>query len=202
MLYVRVTQVAKLSTDHHLVACCSLQFSNPWLNRKLLWFGVAYRIKWEALADRDARKQFALRMVAKFQQLSEVSKDIEMERSLFRTAMISSAVESCERKRLRMAVGSEKRTPWWNQDIKEAIQAKKDAFKALLQNRSSSDLQSRYGSGSKNVQRTLFGEILLSVGFQLFFGKLSIWADRSPITLEKFKYYDLHQGFNWEHPPK
>ena len=79
-------------------------------------------------------------MATKFQQLSEVSEDIEMEWSLFRTAMISSAVESCGRKRLRMAAGSETRTPWWNQDVKEAIRAQKDEFKALLQNRSSSDL--------------------------------------------------------------
>ena len=43
-----------------------------------------------------------------------------------------------------MAAGCEKRTPWWNQDFKTAIQAKKDAFKALLQNRSSSDLQCQY----------------------------------------------------------
>jgi len=43
-----------------------------------------------------------------------------------------------------VAGGSEKRTSWWNQDVEEAIRAKKDAFKALLQNRSSSDLQTRY----------------------------------------------------------
>ena len=48
-----------------------------------------------------------------------------MEWSLFRTAMISFAVESCERKRLRMAAGSEKRTHWWNQDVKEATEQRK-----------------------------------------------------------------------------
>ena len=36
------------------------------------------------------------------------------------------------------------RTPWWNQEVKEAIRAKKDAFKVWLQAKSSSDLQSRY----------------------------------------------------------
>ena len=51
---------------------------------------------------------------------------------LFETAIISSAVESCGRKRLKMVAVSEKSTPWWNQDVKEAIQAKKNAFKALL----------------------------------------------------------------------
>ena len=63
---------------------------------------------------------------------------------MFRPAIISSAAESYGRKRQRVAGDSEKRTPSWNQEVKEAIRAKKDAFKALLQDRSSSDLQSRY----------------------------------------------------------
>ena len=90
-----------------------------------------------ALADKDVRKQFASSMAAKFQQLPEVSEDMEMKWLLFQTAMISPAVDSCGRKLLRMVAGSEKRTPWWNQNVTEAIQAKKDAFKVLLQNRSS-----------------------------------------------------------------
>ena len=65
-----------------------------------------------------------------------------MEWPLFRSAIISSAAVCCGRKRLRLASSSEKRTPWWNQDVKEAIRAKKGAYKALLQNRSALDLQS------------------------------------------------------------
>ena len=37
-----------------------------------------------------------------------------------------------------------KTKPWWNQDVEKVDQANKDALKALLQNRLSSDLQSRY----------------------------------------------------------
>ena len=48
-----------------------------------------------------------------------------------------------------MAAGTEKRVLWWNQDVEEAIRAKKDAFKALLQNRSLSNLQSRYSEPQK-----------------------------------------------------
>ena len=68
----------------------------------------------EALEDKKVRKQFASSMASKFRQLPDVSEDIEVEWSLFRTAIVSSAVESCGQKRLRMAAGSEKRTPWWN----------------------------------------------------------------------------------------
>ena len=78
------------------------------------------------------RKQFASSISSKFRQLPDVSEDIEKEWLLFRSAIISSAAESCGRKRLRMAGDSEKRTPWWNQEVKEAIRAKKDAFKAWL----------------------------------------------------------------------
>ena len=57
---------------------------------------------------------------------------------------ISLAAESCERKRLRVAGDSDKRTPWWIQEVKEAILERKDAFKALFKDRSLSDFQSRY----------------------------------------------------------
>ena len=105
---------------------------------------MIYRIKWEALEDKEVRKQFASSISSKFKQLPEVSEDIEKEWLLFRSAIILSASESCGRKRFRVADNIEKRTPWWNQEVKEAIPAKKDGFKAWLQDRLSSDLQSRY----------------------------------------------------------
>ena len=52
-------------------------------------------------------------------------------------------------------MASEKRTLWWNQDAEEAIRAKKDAFKSLLQNRSSFDLQSRYSEARKAAAQTV-----------------------------------------------
>jgi len=41
------------------------------------------------------------------------------------------------------------------QNVKEGIQTKKDGFKALLQNRSSSDLQSRYSEEQKAAALTV-----------------------------------------------
>ena len=108
VLDVRVKREAELLTDHHLVVC-SLQFSKPWQNGKLLRFSVTYRINWEALADRNLKKQFASSMAVKFEQLSKFFEDSEMEWSLFQTAMISSALESCGQKRLRMSAGSKKK---------------------------------------------------------------------------------------------
>ena len=148
VLDVRVKQGAELSTDHHL-AICSPRFLKLWLNRKSRRSSMAYGIKWEALADRDVRKQFAFNMAAKFQHLPEVSKDTEMKWLLFQTAMISSAFESCGRKQRRITMGSEKRTPWWNQDVNEAIRESKDEFKTSLQNRSSTNLQSCYSEARK-----------------------------------------------------
>ena len=109
VLDVRLKRVAELSIDDHFVVC-PIQFSKLWLSRKSHNLSVAYRIKWEALEDRDVRKQFASSMETKFQQLPEVSEDIKIEWSLlFQTAMIPSAVESCGRKQRRMAADNEKK---------------------------------------------------------------------------------------------
>ena len=105
--------------------------------------------------DKEIRKQFASSILSKFRQLPDVSEDIEKEWLLFRSAIISSAAESCGRKWLRVAGNSEKRTPWWNQEVKEAIQAKKDAFQAWLQDRLSSDLQSWYTEVRKAAASTV-----------------------------------------------
>ena len=148
VLDVRVKRGAELSTDHHLVIC-SLRLSKSWPKRRSNRSSVTYRIKWEALEDKEIRKQFASSISSKFRQRSDVSEDIEKEWLLFRSPIISSAAESCGRKRLKVAGDSEKRTPWWNQEVKEAFRAKKDAFKAWLQDRSSSDLQSRYTEARK-----------------------------------------------------
>ena len=129
VLDVRVKGSDELSIDHHLVVC-SLRLSKPWPNRRSNRSSVTYRIKWEALEDTEVRKQFASSISSKFRQLLDVSEDIEKEWVLFRSAIISSAAESCGRKRLGVAGDSEKRTPWWNQEVKEAIRTKKDAFKA------------------------------------------------------------------------
>ena len=140
------------------------QRPNCQLNSKSHWSNVAYKIKWKALADRDVRKQFASSIATKFRQLPEISQDIELECLLFQTAMISSAVESCGPKWLIATAGSKKRTPWWNQEVKEAIRAKKDALRRCCR---TALLICNFGilrhksccSDSRNVQRTLLGGV-------------------------------------------
>ena len=48
-------------------------------------------------------------------------------------------------------MGSEKRTAWWKQEVKEAIRAKKTAFRAWLTNKSSEQLQLRYSAARKTA---------------------------------------------------
>ena len=55
VLDVRVKRGAELSTDHHLVVC-SLRLSKPWPKKRSNRSSVTYRIKWEALEDKEVRK--------------------------------------------------------------------------------------------------------------------------------------------------
>ena len=125
VLNVRVKRGAELSTNHRF-AVRSLGLSKPWPNRISNRSSVTYQIKWEALEDKEVRKQYASSISSKVRQLPDASEDIKKEWLLFRSAIILSAAESCGRKRLRVASDSEKRTPWFNQGVKEAIRAKKE----------------------------------------------------------------------------
>ena len=121
---VRVKRGAELSTDHHLVVCTSKALK-PLKKRKTFRPRDTYQIKWESLADREVRTAFADNIASKFKELPTFTKDIETEWCLFRTAVITSATNCCGRKRVGGTKSSEKRTPWWNQEVKEAIRAKK-----------------------------------------------------------------------------
>ena len=48
-------------------------------------------------------------------------------------------------------MGCEKRTAWWNQEVKEPIRAKKTAFRALLTNKSSEQLRLQYSATHKTA---------------------------------------------------
>ena len=125
---VRVNRGAELSTDHHLVLC-TLKALKPLKKRKIFRPRKTYRIKWESLTDKEVRTAFADNIASKFKELPISTEDIETEWCLFRLAVITSATNCCGRKRVGGTKGSEKRTFWWNQEVKEAIRAKKVAYK-------------------------------------------------------------------------
>ena len=86
--------------------------------------------------------------------------------------------------------------------LKKLFEQRKIRSRPWLQDRSSSDLQSRYTearkaatSAVKEIQGEVMGRVWSSVRFQLFFGKQSILADHSPFTWQKIEYHVLHQGF-------
>ena len=62
-----------------------------------------FRIKWEALKDKEVRKQFESSISYKFRQLPGASDEIEKEWLLFRSVIISSAAGYCGRKWLMVA---------------------------------------------------------------------------------------------------
>ena len=131
VLEVGVKRGAKLLTDHHLVVR-SLRLSKPWPNRKSNRSSVTNRMKWEALDDKEVRKQCASSISSKLRQLPDASENIEKEWLLFRSAIISSAPESCGRKRLRVASESKKRTLGLIKRLK-SYSSKEGARKALPQ---------------------------------------------------------------------
>ena len=101
------------------------------------------------MADKEVRTAFADNIASKFKELPASTEEIETESCLFQTAVITSATNCCGRKRVGETKSSEKRTPWWNQEVKEAIRAKKVAYKAWLANKSSIKLRSQYSEARK-----------------------------------------------------
>ena len=74
---------------------------------------------------------------------------------MFKTAILSCAEEVCGRKRLGVSMNSEKKTSWWNKEVKEAVQAKKEAYKAWLHDKSSVPLHLRYTKARKAAAQTV-----------------------------------------------
>ena len=143
---VPVKRGAELSTDHHLVVC-TLKALKPLKKRKTFRPRETYRIKWESLADEEVYKLHLQTT------LHVSSKNF---RSLLKTLKLSGVYFEQQSLRPLLTVvnvggtkSSEKRTPWWNQEVKEAIRPKKIACKAWLANKSSVELRSQYSEARK-----------------------------------------------------
>ena len=136
---VLVKRGAKLFTNYHLVICI-LRGLNHLKTRKRFSAQKAYKIKWELLADKNVRHTFTSKVASLFRELPDFTEDVETEFNLFKSAVSTSATASCSCKRIGGQTGSEKRTAWWNQEVKEATHAKKAAFRAWLKKKSSEQL--------------------------------------------------------------
>ena len=117
---VRVKRGAELSTDHHLVVCI-LRGPNHPRTRKRFKARRAYRIKWKLLSDKKMGHIFASKVASLFRELADYTEDVETEWDLFKSAVITSADAICDCKRVGGQMGSEKRTAWWNQQVKKPI---------------------------------------------------------------------------------
>ena len=61
---------------------------------------------------------------------TDYTESVQTEWDLFKSAVIISAAASCACKLVGGQMGSDKRTAWWKQQVKEAIRANKTAFRA------------------------------------------------------------------------
>ena len=126
---VCVKRGAELSTDHHLVLCKLRLASSSRMQR--IGQKRQNRIRWEALADEAVRCNFAENVDQRFSHLPPKEADVETEWSLFRTAILGAATETCGVKRIGPPIG-EKRTPWWNDEVRTVVAEKKAAYRAWI----------------------------------------------------------------------
>ncbi|CAF3219623.1 unnamed protein product [Rotaria sp. Silwood2] len=90
------------------------------------------RIRWEALADEEARRKFAKEVDQRYSQLPSKETDIELEWFLCRTALMEAAAETCRTKQIGFQHG-QKKTAWWNEEVRKAISEKKTAYYQWIQ---------------------------------------------------------------------
>ena len=74
---VRVKIKAELSIHHHPVVCILRGLNYP-RTRKRFKAQIAYRIKWELLADKKVRHTFANKLTSLFKKLLEFTKDVKI----------------------------------------------------------------------------------------------------------------------------
>ena len=106
---LRVKRGAERSTDDHLIVCILRGLNHP-RTKKRFRAQRAYRIKWQLLADKKVRHNFASKFAFLFRELPDYTEDIETEWDLFKSVVIISAAASCGCKRVGGQIGREKST--------------------------------------------------------------------------------------------
>ena len=71
------------------------------------------------------RHTFASKVASLFRELLDYNEDVETEWDLLKSTVITPATASCGCKCVEGQMGSEKKTAWWNQEVKEANMQRK-----------------------------------------------------------------------------
>ena len=140
VLDLRAKRGAELSTDHHLVVATFRCNAREPVRRR---GKIATRVRWEALREQEVREKMADGIALKFGAIPEAVADVETEWRLLKEAILGTAVEVCGLKRVGVAHGGNKRTPWWNQEVQKAVGEKKVLFKLWIANKTP-DTRKRY----------------------------------------------------------
>ena len=152
VLDTRVKRGAELSTDHYLVVS-RVRFEGRRPDRPRTPKKVT-RIRWEDLANDNIRTAFEAHIRNRYLMTPNATESAEKEWRLFKEAVIEAATEACGLKRVGAAFGGGQRTPWWNEEVKIAVQRKKNAFKEMLGNKTS-DAANKYRAARKEAARTV-----------------------------------------------
>ena len=126
---VCVKKGTELLTDHHLVLCKLRLASSSRMQR--IGQKRQNRIRWKALADDVIRRNFAENIDQRFSRLPPKEADVETEWSMVRTPILRAATETCGVKRIGPPIG-QKRTPWWNDEVRAVVAQEKAAYRAWI----------------------------------------------------------------------
>ena len=120
---VCATKAVDLSTDRHSVVC-TLKALKPLINRKTFRPQKTYPIKKESLADKEVRTAFAHNLASTFKNFRPLLKILKLS-GFKQQSFIASANNCCGLKRVGGTKSREKKTRRLNQEVKEAVRAKK-----------------------------------------------------------------------------
>ena len=163
---VKVMRGAELYSDHYMVLGkfnLSIKFK-----RKVQTEKKKTKIKIEDLKDPTVKEAYKAIIRSKLRDTSELQEveDIESAWRIYKNTLTEAAEEVCSQKTIG---GKEKRTQWWNEEVKQKVKEKKEAWKKYLNSKSQEDLEnyrnkrkiaSEEVKRSKQIQWEKFGEKL------------------------------------------
>lgn len=134
ILDVRVFRGAELATDHFLLVVkyrCKIYHkknkSKPFT-----------KLKVRSLEDPEKRKEYEERITKKLQTINQENTTIDQKWEIFKTAILESAEEVCGRVKIGQR---KKRTPWWNETVRQVVKEKKQAWKKYQKSKTEQNRQ-------------------------------------------------------------